>query len=150
MRLLRGTRPAPRRVRRRDRRGRGLRGPIGPPHLPVTRTRAERFDEAVVDALEHLEHRWASELAGVQVLVEEVPPVDTNEFRGEIGDEIPLGRVEPSARRRPARLVVYRRPVEARTERPSELEAVTRIVVAGLVAELLGKTVEDVDGPDVP
>jgi hypothetical protein len=83
-------------------------------------------------------------LAGVQVLVEEVPPEGSDVTR----DEIPLGRVEPSARRRPARLVVYRRPVEARTEQRSELEAVTRLVVAGLVAELLGIGVEDVDGPD--
>ncbi len=111
----------------------------------MARTRAERFDDAVVDALKHLERRWGSELAGVQVLVEEVPPEETDER----SNEIPLGRVEPSARRRPARLVVYRRPVEARTEQRSELEAITRVVVASLVAELLGKAVEDVDGPDV-
>ncbi len=144
VRLLRGARPTPPRVRRRDRRGRGPRGPITPPQLPVARTRAERFDDAVVDALNHLEHRWASELAGVQVIVEDVPPETTDQT----SREVPLGRVEPSARRRPARLVVYRRPVEARTERRSELEPITRLVVAGLVAELLGIAVEDVDGPD--
>jgi hypothetical protein len=36
-------------VRRRDRRGRGIRGPLLPPTLPAHRTRAERFDDQVLD-----------------------------------------------------------------------------------------------------
>ncbi|HVF18708.1 MAG TPA: hypothetical protein VNA14_00495, partial [Mycobacteriales bacterium] len=50
------------RRRRRDRRGRGLRGRLVPPHVPLSQTKSERFDELVLDAIEHLEQRWADEL----------------------------------------------------------------------------------------
>ncbi len=131
-------------MQRRDRHGRGLRGPLAPRGVPVARSRAERFDDAVLDALEHLERRWASELAGVVVLVEEVPPESTTE-----STEVPLGRVEPAQRRRPARLVVYRRPVEARARDPHDLEDLAAVVLVDLVADLLGLTPEQVD-PDFP
>ena len=60
---------------RRDRHGRGLRGPLLPPHLPAWRTRAERFDELVVDAAQDLARRWPS-VDQIQFAVEEVPPSD--------------------------------------------------------------------------
>ena len=132
-------------MRRRDRRGHGLRGPLAPPHVPVVRTRAERFDDAVLDALERLERRWATELAGVQVLVEEVPPAPA----GHAVEDVPLGRVEPAQRRRAARLVVYRRPVEARAHDARDLEELAQLVLTDLVADLLGLTPEQVD-PDAP
>ena len=46
--------PAPTPARRRDRHGRGLRGPLLPPILPAWRTRAERFDELVTSAADDL------------------------------------------------------------------------------------------------
>ena len=134
VRRLRGTRPETPKIRRRERRGRGLRGPLAPPHVPVVRSRAEIFDDAVLDALERLERRWASELAGVQVLVEEVPP----DRPDPTPRDVPLGRVEPAQRRRPARLVVYRRPVEARARDPRDLDELAQIVLTDLVADLLG------------
>jgi predicted Zn-dependent protease with MMP-like domain len=141
----------------------------------VARSRAERFDEAVLDALERLERRWATELGGVQVLVEDVPPPPAGTAAASPGPgdsgsdraaapapssdtaaddergafEVPLGRVDPAGRRRPARLVVYRRPVEARAVDDGELAELTRRVLTGLVADLLGLTVDDVD-PDAP
>ncbi|MGB6612460.1 MAG: peptidase, partial [Trebonia sp.] len=43
--------PGPRRrVRRRDRHGRGLRGRLVPPGVPLYRTRAQQFDDMVLDA----------------------------------------------------------------------------------------------------
>jgi predicted Zn-dependent protease with MMP-like domain len=123
-----------------------MRGPLGPAHLPVVRTRAERFDDAVLDALEHLERHWGTELAGVQVLVEEVPrpPAD-----GQDRVEVPLGRVEPARRRRAPRLVVYRRPIEARARDRQDLEDLTQAVLTDLVADLLGRSPEEID-PDAP
>lgn len=121
-----------------------MRGPLAPNGVPVARSRAERFDDAVLDALEHLERRWASELAGVVVLVEEVPPAPSSESA-----EVPLGRVEPAQRRRPARLVVYRRPLEARAKDPHDLEDLAVLVLVDLVADLLGLSPEQVD-PDFP
>ena len=60
---------------RRDRRGRGMRGRLVPPTVPLSRSRAEQFDDLVLDAVEHLEERWAEQLQGVEFAVEDVPPV---------------------------------------------------------------------------
>ncbi len=61
--------------RRRDRRGRGLRGELAPRGVPLARTRSEEFDDLILDAVEDLERSWASELADVEFAVEDVPPV---------------------------------------------------------------------------
>jgi hypothetical protein len=40
------------------------------------RSRAERFDDLVLDAVERLEKQWAAELADVEFAVEDVPPAE--------------------------------------------------------------------------
>src|SRR6202012_2579877 len=62
------------RAPRRDRRGRGLRGTLAPAVVPVSRTRSEIFDDLVLDAVEEIEEHWATDLAGVEFAVEDVPP----------------------------------------------------------------------------
>lgn len=69
-----------------------MRGPLAPPRVPLARTRAERFEDHVRDAVELLERRWADELARVEFAVEEVPPVSaagsaTDFTSGSIMDE---------------------------------------------------------------
>src|SRR5690349_15109984 len=61
---------------RRDRHGRGLRGRLVPDGVPLARSRAEQFDDLVLDAVEDLERRWERELAGVEFAVEDVPWVE--------------------------------------------------------------------------
>jgi len=79
------------RVRRRDRHGRGLRGSLVPPNVPLYRSRSDRFDDLVLLAVSQLEPRWEAELAGIEFRVEEIPPVV-----GDIDDPepVPLGRLE--------------------------------------------------------
>lgn len=137
----------PLRVRRdrRDRHGRGLRGLLVPTELPLARTRAERFDDLVLDAVEELEHRWARELSGVQFAVEPVPPASPDT---EYGDElVPLGAVQPAHGTTPARVVLYRRPIEARAADPVVLADLVHDVVVEQVAHLLGVDPEVVE-PD--
>ncbi len=129
-------------VRRRDRRGRGLRGPVIPPTLPAYRTRAERFDDHVLDAVEALERRWARQLDGTEFAVEEVPPSSPAPW--EHGG-VPLGRYFPADAGMPARIVVYRRPVETRAIDASDLADLVRDVVVEQVAHLLGRRPEEVD-----
>ena len=107
-----GTGQPPRRpVRRRDRHGRGLRGSLVPPGVPVHRTRSERFDDLVLLAVSQLEPRWEAELSGIEFGVEEIPPVlpDTGD-----PDPVPLARLEP----RSSRLGRD----EAATDRPGQSE----------------------------
>ena len=93
--------------RRRDRHGRGLRGVIAPPNVPLARTRSERFDDLVLDAVEELEAHWAAELAGVEFAVEEVPPAgehagvsdDATDSDTIVDRGVPLGRLARTIRR---------------------------------------------------
>ena len=75
----------PPQVRRRDRHGRGVRGRLVPPGVPLYRTRSQQFDDMVLDAVARLEARWEAELAGVEFAVQEVPEADEL-----VDDSVPL------------------------------------------------------------
>src|SRR6478752_7189025 len=62
-------------VPRRDRRGRGLRTPLLPADIPASRTRSQRFDQAVLEAVADLEERWPGRLQDIEFAVDEVPAI---------------------------------------------------------------------------
>jgi predicted Zn-dependent protease with MMP-like domain len=141
---------------------------LAPPGIPLHRTRAERFDDLVLQAVARLEPRWEAQLAGVEFGVEEIPPaaVLTGQARG----PVPLARLDPGGARpaagladgpppetptepgdggaagqRPARIVVYRRPLLARADGEDDLGELVFDVVVEEFAQLLGIDPEDVD-----
>jgi predicted Zn-dependent protease with MMP-like domain len=133
--------------RRRDRRGRGARGPLAPRQVPISETAGERFDNLVLDAVEHVEVRWRDRLRGVDFAVEEVPPLDPGLA---VDDEIesagvPLARLLPAGGGQPARIVLYRRPLELRALDRDDLEDLVHDVVVEEVAHFLGLDPEIVD-----
>ncbi|MEU7424542.1 MULTISPECIES: metallopeptidase family protein [unclassified Streptomyces] len=131
--------------RRRDRHGRGMRGPIAPPQVPLAASRAEVFADLVQDSVERLERRWP-QLAEIDFLVLEVPRLEGPGDQVVWGEEtVPLGGTIPAHDGRHARVVVYRRPVEIRTKGRDERAALVHEVVVEQVAELLGLTPETVD-----
>jgi predicted Zn-dependent protease with MMP-like domain len=119
------------------------RGPLAPSGVPVARSRAERFDDLVLDAVESLERRFFRELDGVEFAVEEVP--DPRKVDLSLDSEVPLGSIHTAAGGKPARIVIYRRPIELRASSSSDLSALVHDVVVEQVAELLGLNPEDVD-----
>lgn len=127
---------------RRDRHGRGLRRPLLPFGAPGHRTRAERFDDAVGDAVDRLEERWGQRWGRIEFGIEDVPPSDPAPWE----DGVPLGRVFPADLGQPTRVVLYRRPIEQRVE-PAEMAVLVRDVVAEQVGHVLGMDPEEVD-PD--
>jgi predicted Zn-dependent protease with MMP-like domain len=140
----------PPRIRRRDRHGRGVRGRLVPPGVPLYRTRSQQFDDMVLDAVARLEARWESELAGVEFAVQEVPEPD------ELVDDsspLPLARTvppvphsgDPAQPATPARIIVYRRPLMARSESDSELSDLVFDVVVEEFAGFLGLDPDSVD-----
>jgi predicted Zn-dependent protease with MMP-like domain len=145
----RPTRPGP----RRDRRGRGLRGVLAPRAVPLSRTRSEAFDDLVLDAVDDLEAHWAAELAGVEFAVEDVPQPSAagSEFDPEVVSDrgVPLGRLHRAGlgHLEGPVIVVYRRPVEARAVDEDDRGELVFMVVAELVAELLGRNVDEIDPP---
>jgi len=139
---LRPTTVAAARPRRRDRRGRGPRGPIVPATLPGYRSRAEQFDDLVLDSVERLETRWSRQLAGTEFAVEEVPPSSPAPWEH---GAVPFGRYFPADAGLPARVVVYRRPVVTRAVDHRDLADLVRDVLVEQVAHLLGRSPEDID-----
>jgi hypothetical protein len=167
-----GSRPKTGQIRRRDRHGRGLRGALVPPGVPLHRTRSERFDDLVLLAVSQLEPRWEAELSGLEFAIEEIPPIlpDLDD-----PDPVPLARLEPGSAPggppdpagpvslpgqrggrehrdrpvRPARIVLYRRPLLARAEGEEELAELVLDVIIEQFAHWLGVDPQTVD-PDYP
>jgi predicted Zn-dependent protease with MMP-like domain len=142
-------RPAAR-IRRRDRHGRGLRGLLVPPEVPLYSSRSERFDDLVLLAVAQLEPRWETELAGVEFGVEEIPPAEPG---GDDPEPVPLARLEPGSAdggspehaAEPARIVLYRRPLMARADNDEDLGELILDVVVEEFARLLGLDPQIVD-----
>lgn len=126
----------------RDRHGRGLRRPLLPLDSPGYRSRSEAFDEYVFDAAERLDARWGRTWGRVEFGTEDVPPSDPSPWE----PGVPLGRLFPADLGQPARIVLYRRPIEQRAEQ-EELPALVRDVLAEHVSAIVGRPPEDVD-PD--
>jgi predicted Zn-dependent protease with MMP-like domain len=103
-------------------------------------SRAETFDELVLDAASRMEHRAA--LGDLEFAVEDVPPSDPAPWES---SEVPLGRLFAAQGKIPARIVVYRRPVETRTTDARELAALINDVIVEQVASLLGIDPRDLD-----
>ncbi len=144
--------------RSRDRRGRGLRGALYPRNTPAFRSRAERFDNAVLEALEPIEQRWHDQLTQLDVAVDDVPEVvRTSADELHWGDDVvqdgsvPLAKLVPAGVDRKglptrARIVLYRRPLEARAGHGTDLTDLLHDVLVEQVASYLGLDPDMVDG----
>ncbi len=124
-----------------------MRGPVAPPQVPLSASRAEVFTDLVQDSVERLERRLP-QLSDVEFLVLEVPRTQTPAGAPDAdfgGGSVPLGGIVPARDGEPARVVIYRRPVEIRTKSRDERAALVHEVVVEQVAELLGLSPESVD-----
>jgi hypothetical protein len=129
-----------------------MRSGLAPRAVPVSRSPSEIFDDLVLDAVDELEEHWATELAGVEFAVEDVPPVEggaSADFDPEIVIDrgIPLGRLYRTGTAGISEpiVVLYRRPVEGRAVDRDDRADLVFMIVAELVAELLGKDVDEID-----
>jgi predicted Zn-dependent protease with MMP-like domain len=127
-----------------------MRGTLTPQDVPMYRSRAQRFDDLVLEAVAQLEPRWQAELAGVEFAVEEIPATDAEDGDPE---PVPLARLDPAAGGtgdprqppQPARIVVYRRPLMARADDEDDLSELVLDVVVEEFARLLGVDPQAVD-----
>lgn len=115
--------------------------------MPLFRTKSEIFDDLVLDAVEGLERQYSRELQGVEFAVEDVPP-DLNVYDSDVLEdgEVPLARLMPGGPgqpRVPARIVLYRRPLEFRAADNDDLADLIHDVIIEQVANLLGVDPED-------
>ena len=131
---------------RRDRRGRGLRGPAALGHVAAGRpprpySRRELFDRIVLDVVTDIEERWSDRLGLVEYAVEDTPQVPDDWESG----SVPLSSLVRGSGSTPTRLVVFRRPLEHRAADRADLEAIVLTVVVEQVADLLGVEPSQVD-----
>lgn len=113
----------------------------------MTRSRAEQFDELVLLSVSRLERLWSSQLDAIEIGVEDAPDPDALPElpTAAAADRVPLGRTDEAVSGRPARIVVYRRAVEARARGQRARESLVHAVVVERLAELLGLDPDAVD-----
>ncbi|MFF1571841.1 metallopeptidase family protein [Leifsonia sp. NPDC058292] len=117
----------------RSRHGRGARGPVTGPHLPMLHNRIDSFDMTVASTADYLKGIWPSELANVHFEVAATPIG----VRGD--DGVDRWQVDHARRR----IVLYRVPIQRLSKLHRNDELHRRMYVEGCVfravAELLGK-----------
>ncbi|EHI10626.1 hypothetical protein KEK_22674 [Mycolicibacterium thermoresistibile ATCC 19527] len=134
-----------------SRRGRReIRGPLLPPTVPGWRSRAERFDMAVLEAYEPIERRWKDRVSALDVAVDEIPRIaprdpDSVQWPPEVVADGPvaLARLIPAGvdvrgNATRARIVLFRRPIERRAKDSEELAELLHEVLVAQVATYLG------------
>lgn len=129
--------------RRRDRHGRGARGPLLGPHLPAWRTRADRFDDLIALEVDALNRHLHGKLDVYDVAVLDVPESDPAPWE----DGVPLSRFLPFERpgKIHGRMIFYRLPILQSVTRYDAPRLFIHDVVVDQVAATLGEDPEDID-----
>jgi predicted Zn-dependent protease with MMP-like domain len=131
------------RQRRRNRHGRGLRGDLLLPTLPGERTRAERFDELVMESADRLSDLWGQPMEAVDFGVEDIP-ADLERLLGTF-ERAPLGIHRAATADRRGLITIYRRPIEQLADTDEELRDIIHEVIIEQAAGILNVAPEAVD-----
>lgn len=134
------------RTARRDRHGRGIRGPLAAPspygparRRPGAANRAEAFVDSVSEAINRVELSCPEALVGIDIGVEDVPGAHTTDGR------VPLAAATEATAVFPARIVIYRRPLEHRAATRRGLRILVHRTLVEQLSALTGRTVSDID-----
>jgi len=95
----------------------------------------------VVSLVERLAGRWEDELCDVEFGTEDVPQIPD----GWTGQPVPLGSLVRARGKEPARIVLFRRPIELRARTTLERAALVHEVLVEHIADLLGRESEEID-----
>ena len=136
---------------RRDRHGRGLRGPLALPNAltmhraqpPHPASKADFFSEAVHDAVDRVGLQCPDVLAGVTFGIEDVPHFDM----AWSSDQVPLAAAVEATATQPGQVVIYRRPLEHRAVSRRGLRILVYRTIVEQLSALTGRSVEEID-PD--
>lgn len=135
--------------RRRDRHGRGIRGPLAGPNpltlrpVPLRRpSRTNFFNDCVTSAMADIAAVSPDALAGIIVGVEEVPHLNV----AWSGDRVPLSAALESSRGRKAQIVIFERPLEHRASTRGQLRRLVHQTIVEQLSTLTGRTIEELGG----
>lgn len=140
-------------TKRRDRHGRGVRGPLALPN-PLTRTAvrlpgrpsaAEFFIASMTESVQRLMQTCPDALVGVDIGVEDVP---SGAFDWALLDRVPLAAAIDATVNRAARIVIFRRPLERRASDRADLRDLVHLTLVEQLSALTGRSMHDLD-PEV-
>ncbi|XCB29537.1 metallopeptidase family protein [Arcanobacterium hippocoleae] len=130
-------------IKRRDRHGRGIRGPVIPAAVPAWRTRADIFDDIISYEIGTYRRYLGKKLDKFDFAVLDVPQNDLAPWE----DGVPLGRFLPFER--PAkihgRLLFYRLPIMMAARREPSPSLFIHGVVTNQIAAALDTLPEKID-----
>jgi hypothetical protein len=134
--------------RRRDRHGRGLRGPLALPNAlsrrraqpPHPANKADFFSDAVSDAVDRVGLQCPDVLVGITFGIEDVPHPWS-------GDQVPLAAAVEGTANQPGQVVIYRRPLEHRAMTRRGLRILVYRTIVEQLSALTGRSVDEID-PD--
>lgn len=124
--------------------GRGMRTPMFGTRLPRYRTRSGAFDDMVAAQIRRLNGAWPQLVKPVQFAVEDVPPSQPAPWEPEPSF---ASQCFPASHGIPARIVLYRMPIQSKSRSRMDLELAIRDEVVLRLAELYGRRPDEID-PD--
>lgn len=129
--------------KRRDRHGRGIRGPSLPPALPAWRTSAEKFDDIISWDLGTFRRHLGPLMDKLDFAVLDVPGQDPAPWE----DGVPLCRFLPFERpsKVHGRIIFYRMPILEAARRTPDPRLFIHDVVTSQLASALDMDPEDID-----
>lgn len=138
---------------KRDRHGRGIRGPLALPNaytgrasrFPGRRSAAEFFLDSMSASVQRLMQTCPDALSGVDIGVEDVP---SGTFEWSLLDRVPLAAAIDATPTRPARIVIFRRPLERRATDRADLRDLVHVTLVEQLSALTGRSMQDLD-PEV-
>lgn len=125
----------------RNRHGRGLRRPVFT-SLPHDRTSSGLFDAMVSAQVSRLKRAWPHLLNTIEFAVEDVPPSDPlawEEYK------VVLSQNFPARHGIPARIALYRRPIEFRASTRTDMQIIIRYEIVAQLADLYGMSPRSID-----
>ena len=135
--------------RRRDRHGRGIRGPLAAPNqwtgrpVPLSRpSRVDFFNDCVTSAMADIAAVAPDALQDVIVGVEDVPHLNV----AWSGDRVPLSAALEPSRGRKAQIVIFERPLEHRAVSRSQLRALVHQTIVEQLSALTGRSIDELGG----
>ena len=128
--------------RYRDRHGRGLRQPLFGARLPHYRTASGYFDNQVIAQVNRIKRAWPHLVNRVEFAVEDVPPSSPLAWEEY---SVSLSQNFLASHGIPARIALYRKPIEVRAHSRLELQFIIRDEIVRQLSSLYGIAPDTID-----
>lgn len=110
--------------------------------LPRYRTRSGMFDDLVVAQMRRLATAWPQYMHAVQIAVEDVPPSSPTPWED---NPRVCSQSFPAELSMPARIVLYRMPLQSRAVNRLDLQFAIRDELVMRLAEIFGRRPDEID-----